>query len=171
MLTQKINEFFYPDSNSQFVKYLRYYEFYLNKGSHNIFDKIFLRYYRKCYLKYRYKIGAELYPNCAGPGLHLPHGKIVVNENAKIGANCKILSDVTIGVGGAYNHPGAPKIGNRVYIGSGAKIIGKVTIADDVVIGAGAIVVKDITESSITVAGNPAKKISNRGSLLFLNRM
>lgn len=143
----------------------------MNKKSHSIFDKIFLHYYRKRYLKYRYKTGAELHANCAGPGLHLPHGKIVVNENAKIGSNCKILSDVTIGWGGAYNHSGVPRIGNRVYIGSGAKIIGDVTIADDVVIRAGSIVVKSITECGITVAGNPAKKISDKGSYYFLNRI
>lgn len=41
--------------------------------------------------------GIELNPNCADSGLHIVHGKIVVHLNAKIGKDCKILSDVTIG--------------------------------------------------------------------------
>lgn len=66
--------------------------------------------------------------------------KIVVGSIAKLGCNCKILSDVTIGGQGRYDKHRAPQIGDRVFIGSGAKIIGNITIADDVVIGANAVV-------------------------------
>lgn len=99
-----------------------------------------------------------------GPGIHIVHGKVVINVFAKIGCNCKILSDVTIGVLGKKDQGDAPVIGNNVYIGTGAKIIGKVVIADDVVIGANAVVTKSILEPGITVAGIPAKKISDTGS-------
>ena len=47
--------------------------------------------------------GIELNPNCAGPGIHISHGKIVVGSIAKLGKNCKILSDVTIGGQGRYD--------------------------------------------------------------------
>ena len=114
--------------------------------------------------------GIELWVNVAGPGLHVSHGKIVVSASAQLGAHCKILSDVTIGGQGRYDVPGAPVIGNRVFIGSGARIIGPVTIADDVVIGANAVVIHDVLEPGITVAGNPARKVSNNGSYHFLNR-
>lgn len=103
-------------------------------------------------------------------GVHISHGKIVVGSIAKLGCNCKILSDVTIGGQGRYDKHGAPQIGDRVFIGSGAKIIGNITIADDVVIGANAVVIHSITESGITVAGNPAKKVSNTGSFYYLNK-
>lgn len=96
------------------------------------------------------------------------HGKVVVNACAKIGSNCKILSDVTIGVLGKKNSEDRPIIGNNVFIGSGARIIGGVTIADNVVVGANAVVTKSITESGITVAGIPAKKISDVGSELYI---
>ena len=50
------------------------------------------------------------------------------------------------------------KIGNNVYIGTSARILGNITIADNVVIGANAVVTKSIAEPGITVAGIPAKK-------------
>ena len=109
----------------------------------------------------RAKTGIELCPNCVASGVHISHGKIVVGSIAKLGCNCKILSD---------DKHGAPQIGDRVFIGSGAKIIGNITIADDVVIGANAVVIHSITEPGITVAGNPAKKVSNTGSFYYLNK-
>jgi serine O-acetyltransferase len=78
------------------------------------------------------------------------------------------MSDVTIGAQGSYDTSGAPQIGNRVYIGSGARVIGNIKIADDVVIGANAVVTKDILESGTTWAGIPARKIANKGSAPFL---
>lgn len=92
----------------------------------------------------------------------------MINAFSKIGCNCKILSDVTISVSGKKGQKGAPIIGNSVFIGTGAKIIGKVVIADNVVIGANAVVTKSILESGITVAGIPAKKISDAGSEEYL---
>ena len=127
-------------------------------------------YYIKKLLRLRFKTGIELNPNCAGPGLHISHGKIVVGSIAKIGRNCKILSDVTIGSQGRYDRVGNPQIGDRVFIGSGAKIIGNIQIADDVVIGANSVVLHSITEPGITVAGIPAKKVSNTGSYHYLNK-
>ncbi len=126
--------------------------------------------YAKKLSKWRYKSNIELAPNVAGAGLHISHGKVVVSAIAKIGENCKILSDVTIGGQGRYDCPGAPIIGNNVFIGSGARIIGNVRIADGVVVGANAVVTKDILEPNITVGGIPAKKISDNGSYHYLNR-
>lgn len=104
--------------------------------------------------------------NVFGPGLSIAHyGTIVVNSNATVGKNCRIQEGVTIGASGGHK---APVIGDNVFIGSGAKIIGDIQIADGIVIGAGAIVVKSFEENSISLAGVPAKKISDNGSELFL---
>ena len=78
------------------------------------------------------------------------------------------MSDVTIGVVGRKDQMGAPVIGDNVFIGSGAKIIGNITVADNVVISANAVVMKSITEKGITVAGVPAKKISDTGSEMYI---
>ena len=53
----------------------------------------------------------------------------------------------------------APKIGDNVDIGVGAKIIGDITIADNVKIGAGAVIVKSITTPGVTVIGIPGRVI------------
>ena len=61
-----------------------------------------------------------------------------------------------------------PVIGDNVYIGPGAKLVGGGYIADDVVIGANAVVVGSIEEKGVTVGGIPAKKISNNNSSTHL---
>lgn len=112
------------------------------------------------------KCGFSIPLNVFGPGLSIAHyGTIVVNSNSRIGKNCRIQEGVNIGASGDDK---APQIGDNVFIGSGAKIIGDVVIADNIAIGAGAIVVKSFMEQGITIAGNPAKKISNNGSNVFI---
>lgn len=82
---------------------------------------------------------------------------VVVNEEAIIGKNCRILQNVTIG--GRGDH-GVPTIEDNVTIGACACIIGGVTVGHDSVIGAHAVVLKDVPPYSVVV-GNPAKVIKN----------
>ena len=58
----------------------------------------------------------------------------------------------------------APVIGDNVYIGAGAKIFGDIFIADGIAIGANSVVNKSFSEPNVTIAGNPAKIISDKGS-------
>lgn len=81
---------------------------------------------------------------------------VVVHSRAKIGENCVIAQQVTIG--GRSKKRAVPVIGNRVYIGCGAKILGDITIGDDVVIGAGAVVISSVPDKC-AVAGVPARII------------
>lgn len=112
------------------------------------------------------KLGFSIPLNVFGAGLSIAHcGTIVVNGNARIGKNCRIHENVTIGASGSEK---APVIGDNVFIGTGAKIIGDITIADHVVIGAGAVVVKSCLEPGVTIAGNPAKKISENNSRPYI---
>lgn len=89
------------------------------------------------------------------------HGCIVVHGAATIGDDCLIRHSVTIGNAGRDDPHGAPTIGNRVEIGAGAKIIGRITIGDDVIIAANAVVIRDTPAGSI-VGGVPAKIIGTR---------
>ena len=101
--------------------------------------------------------------NVFGPGLSIAHyGTIVVNGNAVIGKNCRIQESVTIGATNGSSK--APKLGDNVFIGSGARIIGDINVADDIAIGANAVVVNSFNEKGITIAGVPAKKISDNNS-------
>ena len=126
----------------------------------NVLD-FFLAKYR--FRQLSFKLGFTISPKSCGKGLALPHyGSIVINGKARLGEGCKVLEGVNIGT--TNGSSSAPQIGNRVFIGSGAKIIGDVAIADDVAIGANAVVVKSITEPGTTWAGVPARKISDNSS-------
>ena len=120
------------------------------------------------YHKFRFhrlsvKLGFTIPPNVFREGLSIPHyGTIVVHGAVKAGKNCRLQENVTIGATDG-NHEAAV-IGDNCYFGSGAKVIGAVTIADDVAVGAGAVVTRDITEAGTTWAGAPAKKISDKDS-------
>ncbi len=84
-----------------------------------------------------------------------PHGisGIFISAGAKIGTNCTIFHQVTIGSNTleGSKHQGAPVIGDNVFIGCGAKIIGGVRIGNNVCIGAGCIITKDIPDNSTAV--------------------
>lgn len=84
---------------------------------------------------------------------NLPHGLngIVVSHNARIGKNCTIFHQVTIGEG----RGGAPTIGDNVLIGAGAKLIGGIRIGSNVKIGAGCTVAVDIPDGATVVCETP----------------
>jgi serine O-acetyltransferase len=81
-------------------------------------------------------------------------GAIVVSGDAVFGDDCVIRQGVTVGLRNR-NRRGSPRIGNRVDIGAGAKLLGDITIGDDVAIGANAVVLCNVPSGSIAV-GVPA---------------
>jgi serine O-acetyltransferase len=104
--------------------------------------------------------GADIPLNCQiGGGLLIPHPNgIVINPGAKIGVNCLIFQQVTIGA----SRRGLPTIGGHVDIGAGAKIIGPITIGNHVIIGANAVVVFDVPDGGVVMA--PAAQIGQTAS-------
>src|SRR5260221_11412296 len=64
-----------------------------------------------------------------GGGLYLPSFGSIVLGRGSIGANCTIEQNVTLGIAGKGEERGRPTIGNRVFIGAGAMIVGKITVA------------------------------------------
>lgn len=98
-----------------------------------------------------------------GPGFVIDHsGGIVISGYAQFGSNCRIRNGVVVGLKHVTN-PCAPRIGNNVDIGAGAKVLGDIEIGDNVVIGANAVVVCNVPPDHIAV-GVPAvvKKQRNR---------
>ena len=92
-----------------------------------------------------------------GGGWVLMHGfGVVLNGGAKIGKNCTMYQGVTVGT---IDMKTFPTIGDDVFIGAGAKILGNVRVGNHVKIGAGAVVVNDIPDNS-TVVGPKAKVLS-----------
>ena len=109
--------------------------------------------------------------NVFGEGLAIVHvGTIVVNGDARIGKNCRINACTNIGRASIHGgqETGAPVIGDNVYIAPGAKIFGPVTIGDNTAIGANAVVNKSFKEGNCTIAGVPAKIISQETSRKFI---
>lgn len=92
-----------------------------------------------------------------GKGTRLGYGGIgvVIHSKSKIGKNCSINQQVTIG-GGNSKYEGVPIIGDNVYIAKGAIVYGGITIGNNVTIGANAVVNKPVPDNAI-VAGIPAK--------------
>ena len=137
---------------------LRKLEYYTNSG----------KYLPKMFYKFRLhrmsmKLGFEIPINVCDEGLSLPHrGTIIIGSGAKIGKYCRIHEGVTIGA--TNGSAKAATIGNNVFIATGAKIIGDISIEDDCAIGANAVVVKSIEEQGTTWGGVPAKKISEHDS-------
>lgn len=98
-----------------------------------------------CFIPLKAKIGERVVFRHAMFGIFL-------SSSTEIGNDVVIFHQVTIGSNfDTHLDPGAPKIGNNVFIGCGAKIIGKVTIGDHVNIGSNAVVVNDIPPNSTVV--------------------
>lgn len=97
-----------------------------------------------------------------GRGFRIDHcAGIVISGFASFGEHCILRNGVTVGLR-RVTEPSAPKVGNYVDIGAGAKILGNITIGDHVTVGANAVVLEDVPSHSIAV-GVPAKIIKRNG--------
>lgn len=94
--------------------------------------------------------GVEIGPGAViGPGLLISHGHgIVIGGYARIGRGAILLHQVTVGSASPNRVEKMPVIGDGVFIGAGAKVIGEIAIGDGVFIGVNAIVAQDIPSGS-----------------------
>ena len=123
-------------------------------------NKVLKYYYRLRYRAVCEKRGIEI-PSTVqfGKGLYIGHPyNITINSRAKLGQNINIHKGVTIGQENRGTRKGVPTIGNQVWIGINAAIVGNITIGDDVLIAPNSYVNFDVPSHSI-VLGNPAKVI------------
>jgi len=120
---------------------------------------------------YTYKYGISI--PCStkiGSGFYIGHfGGIVINGKCAIGKNCTISQGVTLGKSNRGKKAGYPILGDNVYIGAGAKVIGGIMIGDNVAIGANSVVTNDAPANSVVV-GIPGRVISQAGSYGYVNR-
>lgn len=106
-----------------------------------------------------------------GPGLLIAHtGYVVVASGVVLGRYCTLTQGVTIGhaSGGTDLTFSCPVIGDRVYLGPGAAVIGDVNIGDDALIGVNAVVTRSVPPRGVAV-GNPARVISRQGSFKLIS--
>ena len=146
----------------RFLRAMRYAEYVHNTKTNKLWAPV------RLWSKYRYKslgkkLGFSIALNTFGPGLSLPHyGNIVVNKNARIGANCRV--HVGVNIGADHKDSGkAPVLGDNCYIAPGAKLFGGIVLGNGVKIGANAVVNKSFEGDNLTLVGVPAKPSGNLG--------
>lgn len=94
-----------------------------------------------------------------GPGLYIQHGFATIISARRIGRDCWINQQVTIGFRDDRN---APSLGDGVTVNAGAKVIGGLHVGDRSKVGANAVVVKDVP-ADVTVVGVPARIVRRNG--------
>lgn len=94
--------------------------------------------------------GVEIAPGAQiGPGLFISHGNgLVIGGYVQIGAQATLLHQVTIGAATTRTVLNMPVLGDQVFVGAGARVIGGITIGDDVFIGVNAVVAESVPEHS-----------------------
>jgi len=119
--------------------------------------KVFSGFYKMAFKAVQVLCGIELPCEAAvGAGTRIDHfGGVIVSGYASIGKRCVIRQGVTIGLKNE-DTPCAPRIGDHVSIGAGAKLLGDITIGDGAVIGANAVVLQDVPPYHLAV-GIPAR--------------
>lgn len=108
--------------------------------------------------------GIEIHPAAQiGRGLFIDHGSgVVIGETAVIGDDVTIYQGVTLGGTGFQTGKRHPTVGNCVTIGSGAKLLGPITVGSNAKIGANSVVINDVPDNT-TVVGNPGHPVRVEG--------
>ena len=108
--------------------------------------------------------GIEIHPGAKiGRRFFIDHGMgVVIGETAEIGDDVLLYQGVTLGGTGHERGKRHPTLGSHVVIGSGAKVLGKITLGDWVRVGAGSVVVRSVPDHS-TVVGIPGRVVAIKG--------
>jgi serine O-acetyltransferase len=131
---------------------LYYYRLKQNDVLGNVLGSIFK-------LVYKEPSWLVIRPKALGPGFFVQHGVGTNVNGERIGANCRVNQQVTIGF---RDNDRLPRIGDNVHIGAGARVLGDLTIGDNVIVGANAVVTKDVP-ANCTVVGIPARIVRRDG--------
>ena len=129
-------------------------------------------FYRLLLHRYRFRYGFDISPTMKiGPGLFLGHfGGVVLSPHAVLGANVNIGQGVTIGATSRGSRVGAPILGDRVWVGAHAVLVGKITVGDEALIAPGAYVNFDVPPRAV-VLGNPGQVVAHTGSEGYINNV
>jgi len=113
----------------------------------------------------RFLTGLEIHPGATiGPGLFIDHGMgLVIGETTEIGRNCVLFHNVTLGGTGKHHRKRHPTLGDNVYVGTGAILLGPITVGDNVKIGANSFVFMCDVPANCTIAGTPARIVKRNG--------
>lgn len=165
-LRSLLNEVLFGES----YKYVFWFRTCAYTRSHSLLRWLVFPFARMMMRKYQYRYGIDIpYTTAIDTGFYIGHiFGIIVNSQSIIGKNCNISQGVTLGESNRGKNKGFPTLGDNVYIGPGAKIVGAVRIGNNVAIGANCVVTKDVPDNAVVV-GVPGKVISMDGAEGYVN--
>ena len=142
----------YKNKPEMYIRLLLYFLRKVQTTNNNVLRLV----YRVFYRLVASSRGLEISPTTQiGVGLYLGHAySITINSRTVIGNNCNLHKGIVIGQQNRGRLKGTPTIGNNVWIGINAAIVGKITIGDDVLIAPNSFVNCDVPSHSV-VFGNP----------------
>ena len=159
---------------------VRNIEFLLYPGLHAILVHRFCHFFWKLGIPFfprlfsqvsRFFTGIEIHPGAKiGKGFFIDHGiGVVVGETAEIGDNCVLFHNVTLGGAGKHKGKRHPTLGNNVMVGTGAILLGPITVGDNVKIGANTFILMRDIPDNVTVAGTPGRIVKMNGRETGMN--
>lgn len=144
----------------RFLLHLRRYEYLIARPT-TLIKKLRRFWNLRKYQIFAKRLGYMIGDSVLGEDVILYHrGSIIINPEVRMGSKCKFHGDCCLGVA-RTGEPGCPTLGDSVDVGIGARVLGDIYIADNIIIGANAVVTRSFYEPGITIAGIPAKKVSN----------
>ncbi|MBW2493726.1 MAG: serine O-acetyltransferase [Deltaproteobacteria bacterium] len=113
----------------------------------------------------RFLTGVEIHPGARiGRAFFIDHGSgVVIGETAEIGDDCVIFHNVTLGGTGKHRGKRHPTVGNNVLIGTGATLLGPISIGDNARVGANSFIHMHDVPPNCTAVGTPARLIKRDG--------
>ncbi|MCD6161855.1 MAG: serine O-acetyltransferase [candidate division Zixibacteria bacterium] len=151
--------------NIEFLLYPGFHAIFIHRIIHYLWD-IGVPFIPRLFSQIsRFLTGLEIHPGAKiGRGFFVDHGAgLVIGETAEIGDNCVLFHNVTLGGTGKHKGKRHPTLGNNVLVGTGAILLGPVTIGDNVKIGANSFVFMKDIPSNCTIAGSPARIVKRDG--------
>lgn len=148
-----INKRIFPDIELKYIITYRKVNYYNKRSLRYIINYFILK---RMQYKYAIQIPKDVK---IGKGFYIGHlGRIIINGKVIIGDNVNLSTGVVIGQENRGKRKGTPRIGNKVWIGANAVIVGKINIGNNVLIAPNSYVNFDVPNNSIVV-GNPGKII------------
>jgi serine O-acetyltransferase len=113
----------------------------------------------------RFLTGLEIHPGARiGGGFFVDHGMgVVIGETAEVGENCVMFHNVTLGGTGHHQGKRHPTVGDNVFIGTAATLLGPITVGSNVRVGANSVIIMHDVPDNVTVVGAPARIVKLDG--------
>ncbi len=156
--------------NIEFLLYPGFHSILMHRFVHSLY-KLGIPLFPRLFSQIsRLLTGIEIHPGAdIGSGLFIDHGAgVVIGETAQIGDNCVLFHNVTLGGTGKHTGKRHPTLGNNVFVGTGATILGPVIIGSNVRIGANTFIYMVDVPDNCTVVGTPAVIVRRDGQKVHI---